>query len=216
MSNLNPKNFKKFLVVEGNDDLHVIANIWKNYAGDEPPVFYTDDSKGFPNVYGKLEAYCLRKKPNVEVIGVVIDADADLKARWQSLKHQLENLGYEVPQNPLAGGTIIEGKARNPKIGIWLMPDNNTAGMLEDFVKYLVPENDTLLVEVDRILAEIEDAKLNKYNLIHKSKARIHTWLAWQKDPGTPMGLAITKSYLTTHSELCQEFVSWLNRLFNL
>jgi hypothetical protein len=50
---------------------------------------------------------------------------------------------------------------------------------------------------------------------IHKSKARIHTWLAWQEDPGTPMGLAITKSYLDTNQELCNLFVNWLNNLFN-
>ena len=216
MSNLHPKNFKKFLVVEGNDDLHVIANIWKDYARDQPPVFYIDDSKGFPNVYGKLEAYCLKKRPAIEAIGVVIDADSDLSARWQSIKYHLESLGYDVPQTPTIGGTIIEGQERNPNFGIWLMPDNNAAGMLEDFVKYLVPENDInpLLKETDRILAEIEEGQLHKYNPIHKAKARIHTWLAWQEDPGTPMGLAITKSFLNTNSELCQQFVSWLNQLF--
>ncbi|MEI7583235.1 DUF3226 domain-containing protein [Runella sp.] len=215
MSNLNPKNFKKFLVVEGNDDVHVIANIWKEYVGDQPSVFYIDDSKGFSNVYGKLEAYCLRKKPNVEAIGVVIDADADLDARWESIKYNLEKLGYDVPEAPAFGGTIIGSQERNPTIGIWLMPDNNAAGMLEDFVKYLVPENDILLIEADRILEEIEEGQLHKYNSIHKAKARIHTWLAWQEDPGTPMGLAITKSYLNTNTVLCQQFVSWLNQLFN-
>lgn len=41
-------------------------------------------------------------------------------------------------------------------------------------------------------------------------------WKVLEKeDPGTPMGLAITKRYLTTDSELCQQFVDWLNRLFN-
>lgn len=155
------------------------------------------------------------KKPNVEVIGVVIDADPDLDARWNSIKYNLKKLGYDVPLLPTIGGTIIEGKERNPTIGIWLMPDNNATGMLEDFVKYLIPENDMLLKETDRILVEIEERQLHKYNPIHKSKAQIHTWLAWQEDPGTPMGLAITKSYLNTNTELCQQFVEWLNQLFN-
>ena len=49
----------------------------------------------------------------------------------------------------------------------------------------------------------------------HKSKAFIHTWLAWQEDPGTPMGLAITKKYLSTNDKvLCNSFIEWLNLLF--
>jgi hypothetical protein len=215
MSSLNPKHFKKFLIVEGNDDVHVIANIWKNYVGDQAPIFYIDDSKGFDNVYDKLEAYYLRKMPNIEVIGVVIDADADLYARWESMKFQLEKLSYAVPQNPVVGGTILEENGRNPRIGVWLMPDNNTSGMLEDFVRYLIPENDPLLTETDSVLAKIEALDFHKYSSIHRAKAHIHTWLAWQEDPGTPMGLAITKSYLNTQTQLCQQFVTWLNRLFN-
>ncbi|WP_428662463.1 DUF3226 domain-containing protein [Runella sp.] len=215
MSILNPKHFKKFLIVEGNDDLHVIANIWKNYAGEQLPVFYIDDSKGFPNVYGKIESYCLKKRPNVEVIGIIVDADENLRTRWESLKYSLEQLGYNVPQVPDPNGTILRGEERNPDIGLWLMPDNDAEGMLEDFVKHLIPEDDFLLAEADLVLEKLEREAYNKYHLIHKSKARIHTWLAWQEDPGTPMGLAITKTYLTTDSEVCRKFVEWLNELFN-
>ena len=49
----------------------------------------------------------------------------------------------------------------------------------------------------------------------HKAKARIHTFLAWQEDPGTPMGLAITKKYLQADSDSCLPFIEWLNNLFN-
>jgi hypothetical protein len=43
----------------------------------------------------------------------------------------------------------------------------------------------------------------------------IHSWLAVQETPGTPMGLAITKRYLNTDDENCQVFIDWLKRLFN-
>ena len=55
---------------------------------------------------------------------------------------------------------------------------------------------------------------INKYPLIHKSKARIHSWLSWQEDPGTPMGLSITKRYLTTDNEGCKQLINWLQKLF--
>ena len=51
---------------------------------------------------------------------------------------------------------------------------------------------------------------------MHKSKAEIHTWLAWQEEPGTPMGQAITKQYLDTNKELAKKFIGWLDNLFGL
>lgn len=42
----------------------------------------------------------------------------------------------------------------------------------------------------------------------------IHTWLAWQDDPGTPLGQAITKRYLDAEGPHVAAFLSWLTRLF--
>ena len=88
-------------------------------------------------------------------------------------------------------------------------------GMLEDFATFLIPKDDSLLPEVDKVLTDIETRKLNRYNPTHHSKARIHTWLAWQKDPGTPLGWAVTKKYLSATPPICQDFVNWLNALYN-
>ena len=66
----------------------------------------------------------------------------------------------------------------------------------------------------NQTLEAIEKEKLNKYIPAHKSKALIHSWLSWQEDPGTPMGLAITKKFLTTQEEICKKLISWLNATF--
>lgn len=42
-----------------------------------------------------------------------------------------------------------------------------------------------------------------------------HSWLAIQEDPGTPMGLSITKRYLSAEREVCQILVKWLKELFS-
>lgn len=94
------------------------------------------------------------------------------------------------------------------------MPDNNLNGMLEDFISFLIPQNDQLFLIALETLQLIEGKSLNKYQTIHKSKALIHSWLSWQDDPGTPMGLAITKRYLTTDVDKCSQFLQWLNHLF--
>jgi hypothetical protein len=100
------------------------------------------------------------------------------------------------------------------KVGVWMMPDNNLNGMLEDFIAFLVPADDKLMPVVTATLQSIEDNEINKYMPIHRSKAAIHTWLSWQEDPGTPMGLSITKKYLNTDTDTCQSLINWLNALF--
>ena len=60
----------------------------------------------------------------------------------------------------------------------------------------------------------IEEKKLNKYKPIHRAKTFIHSYLAVQEDPGTPMGLAITKRYLTTDEKNCLNLINWLKKTF--
>ena len=94
------------------------------------------------------------------------------------------------------------------------MPDNRQNGMLEDFISFLIPHDDRLLPVVDSIIEKIEADKINKYKMIHHSKASVHTWLAWQEEPGTPLGAAITKRYLTTEEVTCKRLIDWMNNLF--
>jgi hypothetical protein len=50
---------------------------------------------------------------------------------------------------------------------------------------------------------------------VDHAKALIHTWLAWQKEPGQPMGQAITAKALQSDTAIAAKFVDWLNQLFN-
>lgn len=49
-----------------------------------------------------------------------------------------------------------------------------------------------------------------------KTKAYLHTWLAWQEEPGKPMGQAITKKYVDAQAPHAQLLISWLRQLFEL
>ena len=198
----------KQLLVEGNDDLHVIKALCLKF--DIPELFDVIDCRGIDNLYESIPVRF--KQTNIETIGIIIDADTNLNDRWRSVKNLLSNIGFKVPEDlPNEGLILLKG---NIKVGVWIMPSNNTNGILEDFMSFLVPQNDKLLPIVDITLNEIESKDLNKYLPINKSKARIHSWLSWQEDPGTPMGLSITKRYLTTDNESCERLINWLQKLF--
>lgn len=47
-------------------------------------------------------------------------------------------------------------------------------------------------------------------------KAEIHTWLAWQKEPGKPLGQAITARYLNPNAPDAQQLIAWIRRVFHL
>lgn len=114
------------LLVEGTDDLHVLAHIFKAY-GHEGKITIREqegvdklkkrfDGNIFDNLLEDLPVEL--KGSEVTAIGIIVDADLDVEARWKSLANRLKELNYEdVPDVPKAGGTICNGKDL-PKLGV--------------------------------------------------------------------------------------------------
>lgn len=203
------EKFNKKLLVEGNDDQHVIWALCEKFTVTEN--FDVIDCEGITKLYEQLPVRF--KQAQVNTIGLIIDADSEINDRWKSISALLSLQGFTIPQEIPIEGLILKNNS-GFKIGVWIMPNNNENGMLEDFISFLVPKEDKILPIVNNTLANIENQGLNQYSLIHKSKATIHSWLSLQSDPGTPMGLGITKRYLTTDEETCLKLVNWLKKLY--
>lgn len=203
------ENFNKKLLVEGNDDKHVIWALCERFTVNEN--FDVIDCEGITKLYDQLPVRF--KQAQVDTIGLIIDADSEIKDRWKSISTLLSLQGFTIPKELPLEGLILKNNT-GFKIGVWIMPNNNENGMLEDFISFLVPKEDKILPIVNETLTNIESKGLNQYSLIHKSKATIHSWLSLQSDPGTPVGLGITKRYLTTDEDTCLKLVNWLKELY--
>ncbi|MBW4680772.1 MAG: hypothetical protein KME19_11740 [Microcoleus vaginatus WJT46-NPBG5] len=214
------------LLVEGKDDQHVIWALCLKHKLPETfsVVVPNKDSKedsedGTDGIEALLSSLPDRlKQEKIRTLGIVVDADQDLAARWQAVGGRLKAAGYQnIPQTPPAEGWVCPSPDRFlPRVGVWLMPDNQLPGMLEDFIAHLIPANDVLRPKVEAILQEIEQASINRYTPVHHPKAFIHTWLAWQEKPGMPMGQAITARVLGYDQEIALTFVEWLKCLFEM
>lgn len=203
---------RKILLVEGADDEHVL----KHLCGQRG-VQNLDEITPLGNAERLLESFPVRlKESDVEALGVVIDADTDLASRWQSLKDRLNKAGYQnVPEYPVVTGTILHPPPKTllPRVGLWIMPDNQTRGILEDFLRFLVPTDSRLFSHVESSIASIPDGE-RRFGQLTEPKVTIHTWLAWQEDPGKPFGTAITAKFLDPHVPQVDVLVAWLKALF--
>lgn len=198
---------KRILILEGSDDYHFMYHFQN--AHKLQGKFSRMDGGGINELLKILPIYL--KPGGAETIGIVVDADSNLKSRWTSLRDRLITAGFKtVPKLTFQDGCILE-QERLPRVGIWIMPDNQLPGMLEDFVIKLIPKKDPLWDRAQQAVADIP-TELRKFNAIQK--AEIHTWLAWQKYPGIPMGEAIKRHYLSANVAEAQPFVNWLKKLF--
>jgi hypothetical protein len=152
----------------------------------------------------------------VRRVGVVVDADVNPQGRWDSVRNALRGLGYdEVPERLEAGGFVAPEPADDrPRVGVWIMPDNLLPGMVEDFAKQLRPPEDRLWTRAEQVVADIPEAD-RLFPPGHGSKAIIHTWLAWQAEPGKPIGQAIKARYLLPEAEPARQWMDWFQRLFD-
>ncbi|WP_143103780.1 DUF3226 domain-containing protein [Methylobacterium gossipiicola] len=202
-------NTGRHLLVEGADDQHVIWALLKHHNVQEN--FRVEEKKGIDNLFKALPV--LIKGSEIESVAIVIDADAEAESRWAKIKASLARTGYtSCPDTPPKEGLVLD-EENLPRFGAWIMPDNSLSGMLEDFISCLVPTGDKLWVHAVQTLDQIPEDML-RFKKPHTRKAQIHTWLAWNEEPGTPMGLAITKKWLDPEADSAKPFLAWIRNMF--
>lgn len=208
---------ENLLIFEGMNERHVFGHLF-NRNGIAGGIIEFKDMNGFPNLLKALPTALRSNK--VKRLGVVVDADLDISSRWQSIRNILINRHYEnVPTSLVPEGTIVELEdipvIGVPKVGVWIMPDNQLPGMLEHFVSFLGATSDPLWSIADNCLNDIPNEHRH-FTENHRIKAHIHTWLAWQEEPGTPLGSAINKRYFDATAPHAQNLIAWIRRLFEL
>lgn len=202
---------RNVLLVEGSSDSHVIRNLWIAHFG-EPVPFVIDVRHGLTNLREAFAGSLIGSE--VERLGVIVDADEEVEKRWPGFYQALVVRGYKpIPKIPGGDGVLLHRPDRSvPVVGVWLMPDNTSPGRLEDFIGFLVPEGDLLWEHAGSVIDSIP-AELVRFKQAHRSKAHVHTWLAWQPEPGIRMGQAITR-FLDPRAPHAVRLVEWLRRVF--
>lgn len=212
-------DYPKKLLVEGDADKRVIpflmeANGVAWEIGDQH-VVHIEPHNGIDELLkpGVIEAEL--RASGLESLGVLVDANGDAQQRWTQIKNrireQFEDLPEEIPEDGL---NVVHFDG--PRFGVWIMPDNRFSGMMENFLVRLIPSDSQDLYD----LAEncVAEARRNgaPFKEVHRTKASVHTWLAWQDEPGKQLHQAVHHRVLDPNKRESQAFVNWFRQLFGV
>ncbi|MEE9293627.1 MAG: DUF3226 domain-containing protein [Phycisphaerae bacterium] len=210
----------KKLLVEGKEDERVIPHLMKANGipwGETSDTWVVEikECNGFESMVeqGGIEAEL--KASGLEVLGIMSDTNENAKQRWSSLRNRCLGSFPELPDDLPAEGLIQENQS-GLKLGVWLMPDNRSHGMMETFLTYLVPDDSNPVLKYAECARDEARAHGPPYKDVHADKAKIYTWLAWQDPPGRPLHNAVMERILDPHSPHAAAFVGWFRTLFGL
>ncbi|WP_353259054.1 DUF3226 domain-containing protein [Prochlorothrix hollandica] len=207
------------LLVEGAEDLRVIPELMEangiDWGQKENPIVKLRPLGGVDKLTPDLISAEL-KNANLSALGIMVDADDDLSARWQSIRNASLKSIPDLPKDlPVTG--LIHQTPDAIKFGIWIMPDNQMGGMLETFLAYLVPTENPELWDFAQASTQLaKETKNAPFPLVCSHKANIYTWLAWQKAPGRQLHQAIKERVLDPIHPQAQVFVTWFKTLYGL
>lgn len=174
------------------------------------------------------------EEATLDTLAIIVDADdppdenmegndtsgGSAKPRWQQIVNQIAKVAgtnWQPPElSPSGAAFDITVAGNRVRIGIWIMPDNASHGMLESFFEQLIPESDPVLpksLEYIEFVKQIDEG--TRFKNTHEAKARVDAWLAVQNPPGYPMGRTVKQrnDLLSLNSELAVAFRDWLNKM---
>ena len=200
------------LYVEGADDFHVVCALVRKsgvpWTAKDSHIPFAPDTNGDANALAKAVLAAKNLDPRV---GLIIDGDAQPASRWQEIRRRFHAPGVELPEAYSDDGVIVSVHG-DRRIGVWMMPHGGRPGAVEAFVATLI--SDSPLEQ--HANAATEQARALGASFADKDleKARLRTWLAWQRAQGAPYGRAIDEGFLASSSPMADALVRWFHELY--
>jgi hypothetical protein len=206
------------LLVEGHEDLQSVAALMGEYTPwpqekYKAPV-WIEWCNGHTEILkdGFLSVHI--KSAQIKTLGVVLDADSkSAKGRYSRVVSLCKDF-FDFPATTPGEGVIVEKSSK--RFGLWIMPDNDSSGDIETFLKYLVPAASKQAWDyaVDCVAKARRDGCPCQET--HVAKANLYTWLAWQDPPSQSPGRALTQKILDPKLPYAAPFVKWFMELYKL
>lgn len=206
----------RLLLVEGATERRLLPELLEANGIDWPkhdPQVHIEEFGGFENFWRDQVMLTYLKAPQTEAVGLVFDADEPEDHRWQTVVSRCRSFGVTLPEQPNVDGFIVSSTEPGPRFGVWMMPNNQSRGYLETFLHFLVPAGELWDYADESVEGALgRGAAFSRER--ERDKAKIHTWLAWQREPGKQLHDAVKHRALEATSPNAANFVSWFRILF--
>lgn len=212
------------LLVEGSTELRLIPELieaqgiaWDDdEVGGQVPCI--DNLGGVEKILKAGTISAEFKASGIERLGVIVDANGNASGRWDAIRQRCQSelpdmadLPEQIPEDG-----FVRKRQDGSWLGVWIMPDNRHQGALEEFLLGLVPDDGAELVEYARHSVGGARERGAPLRDVDVTKSVVHTWLAWQQDPGPQLHEAVMRRVLDPQHPRSQPFIAWFTRLFEL
>ncbi len=199
---LAPFTKKRLLAVEGEDEINFFEKLLKHIGiSDRVDIRKAGGKDNFKNL---MQAFTVtRGFRDIGMIAIIRDADDNAEDAFRSASGVLKKIGMKPPDSP---GRFSSGI---PAVGIFIVPDNSSGGMLEDLCLGTV-ENHEAMKCVDDFIACTQRLKEAPKNI---PKAKVQAFLAAKPRIVGSVGLGAQKGYWNFDSKRLQPLIAFLNQL---
>lgn len=221
-------NSARLLLVEGESDKNFFEKFCKLLALDThvrvaPPK---DVGGGYNNKEGVFNHLPIELQQvadgQLQRLAIIVDADYE-SASGLGCRRTIERVSEIVrpfkfvlapnSQNNL-GGLRFKHADGFADFGLWVMPNNRDEGMLEDWIKHCVKQDEqTLFQHSTEVVSALPQPK---FKSIHRTKAEVATWLAWQDSPGHGLYRALWEKdiLIDQDNKWYKGLVGWLQGIY--
>lgn len=204
--------FKLRLITEGKSDKTLLETLLDHKARSiEIPRISPKNEGGYDWLVGRGKLDTFLAAGDAQRFGIIVDADTDPVARWASLRNRLCQFGFAEASLPItlpAEGLVATFPRRRP-LGVWLMPNNESKGNVENFFADLIRPADQLLPQAAKCVGALPADLMPESG---RAKATYRTWLAWQKG-GDGMSPQTAFEAGLYEVERAQQFLRWIDAL---
>lgn len=223
---------KKILLVEGETDKCFFEELCKKLALETevhiaPPKelaqLAQDNVKAYNSKQGVFN-YLSTILPQLNDgsltnIAIIVDADYVIYKEGKQktitdICNRLTPFGFQLkPYNKNQNGFIFEHSDGLNDLGLWIMSNDEGEGMLEDWIISCLNENESQLIQqAENAIHLLSPPKFKSH---HQTKAKVATWLAWQKKPDYGVYTVFNDELLDENSAPFVELNNWLKTIFS-
>ncbi|MCF6346460.1 MAG: hypothetical protein L3J00_08340 [Thiomicrorhabdus sp.] len=216
---------KKILLVEGEADKGFFEEMCKILdLNAQVQVALPKELGGTHNTKGGILSHLNILLPQLNDghltnIAVIVDADyikhgSGKQKTFVQVSNILEEFDFTLRDSDSdQKGFLFNHSDGLEDFGLWIMPNNHSEGMLEDWIIECVESDEKVLF--DQAVISVQNLSSPKFSAHLQSKAKVATWLAWQKKPGHGLYGAMTEELLDNNSMSYTNLSNWLQKIFN-